>query len=68
VTLTPRPLPVQRSKIEYSYTSTLRAFVACERVKTTYLETTSLRSRPKNRWQDEVREDGRLGGKWWKGI
>jgi hypothetical protein len=31
------------------------------------LETTRLRGRPKNRWQDEVREDGRLvGGKEWK--
>jgi hypothetical protein len=31
------------------------------------LEATRLRSRPGNRWQDEVREDGRLvGGKWWK--
>jgi len=31
------------------------------------LEVTSPRGRPKNRWQDEVREDGRLvGGKWWK--
>jgi hypothetical protein len=29
--------------------------------------TTRLRSRPRNRWQDEVREDGRLvGGKGWK--
>jgi hypothetical protein len=28
------------------------------------LETTGLRGRPRNRWQDEVREDGRLvGGK-----
>jgi hypothetical protein len=26
------------------------------------LETTELRDRPKNRWQDEVREDGRIGG------
>jgi len=24
------------------------------------LETTRLRSRPRNRWQDEVREDGRI--------
>jgi len=33
----------------------------------TNLETTRLRGRPRNRWQDEVREDGRLvGGKWWK--
>jgi hypothetical protein len=31
------------------------------------LEATRLRSRPRNRWQDEVREDGRLvGGKGWK--
>jgi len=31
------------------------------------LETTSLRGRPRNRWEDKVREDGRLvGGKWWK--
>jgi hypothetical protein len=31
------------------------------------LETTSLRSRPRNRWQDEVRVDGRIvGGKRWK--
>jgi hypothetical protein len=31
------------------------------------LETTRLRGRPKIRWQDEVREDGRLvGGEWWK--
>jgi hypothetical protein len=31
------------------------------------LEDTRLRDRPRNRWQDEVREDGRLdGGKGWK--
>jgi len=31
------------------------------------LETVRLRSRPRNRWQDEVREDGRLvGGNGWK--
>jgi len=31
------------------------------------LETTRLRCRPRNRWQDEMREDGRLvGGKGWK--
>jgi len=31
------------------------------------LETTRQRGRPRNRWQDEVRENGRLvGGKGWK--
>ena len=31
------------------------------------LETTRLRGRQRNRWQDEVRQDGRLvGGKGWK--
>jgi hypothetical protein len=31
------------------------------------LETTRLGGKPKNRWQDDVREDGRLvGGKEWK--
>ena len=31
------------------------------------LETTRLRRRPRNRWQDELREAGRLvGGKGWK--
>jgi hypothetical protein len=31
------------------------------------LETTKLRGRPRSRWHEEVREDGRLvGGKGWK--
>jgi hypothetical protein len=31
------------------------------------LETTRLKGRPRIRWQDEVREDGRpAGGKGWK--
>jgi hypothetical protein len=31
------------------------------------LESTRLRGRPRNRWKDEVRMDGRLvGGKGWK--
>jgi len=39
-------------------------------IKVLYINrgTTRLRGRPRNRWQDEVREDGRLvGGKGWKG-
>jgi hypothetical protein len=35
------------------------------------LETTRLRGRPRNRWQDDVMEDGRIvGGEGWqeKGI
>jgi hypothetical protein len=32
------------------------------------LGTTRLRDRPRNRWQDEVREDGRIvGGEGWQG-
>jgi hypothetical protein len=31
------------------------------------LETTRLRSSPRNRWQDKVREDGRIvGGEGWR--
>jgi hypothetical protein len=31
------------------------------------LEITSLRGRPRNRWQDEVREDGKIvGGEEWQ--
>jgi hypothetical protein len=31
------------------------------------LETTQLRGKPRNRWQDEVREDGRnVGGEGWQ--
>jgi len=38
-----------------------------KKVLYTNLEATSLRGRPRNRWQDEVREDGTLvGGKGWK--
>jgi hypothetical protein len=38
-----------------------------KKVLYTNLETTRLRGRPRNRWQDEVREDGRIvGGKGWK--
>jgi len=30
------------------------------------LETTKLKGGPRNRWHDEVREDGRLV--WWKSV
>jgi hypothetical protein len=38
-----------------------------KRVLYTYFETTRLRGGPRNRWQDEVREDERiLGGEGWQ--
>jgi hypothetical protein len=38
-----------------------------KKVLSTSLGATRLRGRPRNRWQDEVREDGRLfGGNGWK--
>jgi hypothetical protein len=37
------------------------------RVMYTNLESTRPRGRPRNRWQDEVREDGRIvGGEEWQ--
>ena len=38
-----------------------------ERVLDMNMGTTRLRGRPRNRWQDEVREDGRkVGGETWQ--
>ena len=38
-----------------------------KRVLYVNLGTTRLRGRPRNRWQDEVREDGRMvGGEGWQ--
>jgi hypothetical protein len=38
-----------------------------KRVLNMNLGTTRLRGRPRNRWQDEVREDGRIvGGEGWQ--
>jgi hypothetical protein len=38
-----------------------------KRVLNINLKKTTLKGRPRNRWQDEVREDRRLdGGKGWK--
>jgi len=38
-----------------------------KRVLCMNLGTTGLRGRPRNRWQDEVREDGRtVGGEGWQ--
>jgi len=38
-----------------------------KRVLYVHLGTTRLRGRPRNRWQDEVREDGRIiGGEGWQ--
>jgi hypothetical protein len=42
-------------------------YVSSKRVLYMNLETTRLRGRPRNRWQDEVREDGRIvGGEEWQ--
>jgi hypothetical protein len=44
-------------------------YKAPKKVSYMNLETKKLRGRPRNRWQDEVRGDGRLvGGKGWKVI
>jgi hypothetical protein len=37
-----------------------------KRVLYVNLETTRPRGRPRNRWQDEVREDGRVVGEEWQ--
>jgi hypothetical protein len=38
-----------------------------KRVSYMGLETTKLRDRPRNRWENEVREDGRIvGGEGWQ--
>ena len=64
------------TKIESVRLNRLRLFGHVQRMeeniipkKVLYMnfETTRMRGRPRNRWQDEVREDGRLvGGKGWK--
>jgi hypothetical protein len=36
--------------------------ISSAKVLSTNLEITRLRGRPRNRWQDEVRKDGRLAG------
>jgi hypothetical protein len=42
-------------------------YVVCVRVLYMNLETRRPRGRPRNRWQDEVREDGRMvGGEGWQ--
>ena len=46
----------------YIFENRIPKIVLCMNV-----ETTRLRGRPRNRWQDEVRENGRIvGGKGWK--
>jgi hypothetical protein len=30
------------------------------------MESTRPRGRPRNRWQEEVEEDGRIVGEWWQ--
>jgi hypothetical protein len=42
----------------------MEGYIISKKVSCMNLETTRLRGRPRNRWQDEVREDGTLvGGK-----
>jgi hypothetical protein len=50
-----------------SYIILHRIHIIPKRVLYTNLETTRLRGRPRNRWQDELREDGRIvGGEGWQ--
>jgi len=52
-------------KISLDTTSEIRPAIP-KKVFCMNLQPTRLRGRPRNRWQDEVREDGRLiGGKGW---
>ena len=51
----------------FSHIFTTCSFVVPERVLYMNLGTTRLRGRPRNKWQDEVREDGRIvGGEGWQ--
>jgi hypothetical protein len=55
----------------FGYVNRMEENIIPKRVLYMNLETTRLRGRPRNRWQDEVREDGRIvGGEGWqeKGI
>jgi len=51
----------------WAYTENGRKYRIPKKVLYVNLETVRLRGRPRKRWQNEVREDGRLvGGKQWK--
>jgi hypothetical protein len=41
----------------------IHGYESAQKVLYVNLETTRLRGRPRNRWQDEVREDGRRVGR-----
>jgi hypothetical protein len=53
--------------LAWTCTDNGRKYIISKRVLYMNLGTTRLRGRPRNRWQDEVREDGRLvGGEGWQ--
>ena len=46
----------------FGYVQRMEENIIPKKVSSMNLEKTRLRSRPRNRWQDEVRKDGRLVG------
>ena len=60
--------PVYDNKIEnWTILPNKEIYASVKKVLYINLGTTRLRGRPRNRWQDEVREDGRVvGGELWQ--
>ena len=59
---------IQRHRLHwYRHVQRMEENMITKKVLYMNMETIRLSGRPRNRWQDEVREDGRLvGGKGWK--